>query len=104
MAHPYNTQPPYWREITDEEFALDFFQYLFKEPESRQMYYDSDDKKLEESISRVKLFPILYSRWEGLGIAIAYTEGQIKFFRYGDPKIWKEREHAFIAQFANDNS
>mgnify|MGYP001561541204 FL=1 len=100
MAHPYNTQPPYWRQIDENEFSLAFFQYIFKEPESRQMFYDSKDKKLKESITRVKLFEVSYFDWKGLGVAIAHTREGVRFFKYGNPRKWKVNQSKFAAQFA----
>ena len=86
MAHVYNEQPDFWREITGEKFALKFFQYIFKEPESRQMFYNTKDEKLKESLTRVKLFEIAYEGWEGLGVAIAWTKKGIAFFQWLNPR------------------
>lgn len=104
MAHSYNTQPEFWREVTDEEFAHAFFQYLFKPQESRQMFYDTEDKKLPSPVHQVRLFEIAYHGWEGLGVAIACIDKEIRFFKYGDPDRWKDNFNRFAAQFAGDNS
>lgn len=110
MKDHYNVRPDFWREVTEEEFARAFFHYVFKPPVSRQMLYDTKFERLKEPIFNVRLFEIEYGgKWDGLGVAMVgivkdARMKEIKYFMFGDPKVWKKNEQEFIAQFANDNS
>jgi len=107
----YNNFPPFWERISSEEFGQLFFCYIFKPSEYRQMIYTPDGLRANKMLA-AKLFEVSYSSWEGLGVAMTHewvrtkkgTRWVIRFYKYGDPELWKINEQKFADQFRGDNS
>lgn len=101
----YNEQPKGWKEISDADFVRLFFMYIFKDSETRQMRRDADGKPIPYE-GTTRLWEVKYGGWEGLGVGIRYDYAtkRIKYFRYGEDELWRQRNNEFAAQFANDNS
>lgn len=107
----FNFFPAFWRRIDDEEFSRAFFQFIFKPDEYRQMMYREENGDRLQMVEG-KLYEFAYKGWEGLGVAITHEyvktkkgmKWMIRFYKFGDPEIWKIKTQEFAAQFRGDNS
>jgi len=104
MKTKYNNEclPPYWKQITNEEFAIDFFCFHCKQQKSKLFFYDENGEPLKQPFIFTKIWDIEYPTWEGLGLAICWHgNNDIRFYRYGDPKKWETEKALFNAIFVD---
>jgi len=97
--------PKFWRQITAEEFASDFYTFAFKKQKSRSFIYDRNLTPLEKPFLFVKIFKSEYATWKGLGMAICWHgKNDVRFYKFGNPKKWgKEKNIFFIHFYGSEN-
>lgn len=94
--------PKFWRQITAEEFANDFYTFAFKKQEAKSFLHDRELNPLEKPFIFVKVWKADYATWKGLGLAVCWHgKNDIRYYKFGNPKKWGKEKNIFFSAFAS---
>ncbi|MDD5572088.1 MAG: hypothetical protein PHD97_13135 [Bacteroidales bacterium] len=95
--------PKWWWEIANEDFARILFAYPMKKHKIMQFLYDENGKELENPLLFTIIWEIDLPNFEGLGIAMSWTEFmELKYFQFGNIIKWENEKSLLISQVLNE--